>query len=129
MEEKTIICTVCPQGCHITVRAKNGAISSVEGFRCRRGEQYAKSEFTNPVRILTSTALVSGSDAPLVALRSNKPIPKELLMPCMKEIRALRLMAPIHSYDVLIPNILNTGADIVATGETFQLAENRGKCD
>lgn len=120
MEEKTIICTVCPQGCHITVCAKSGAISSAEGFRCRRGEQYAKSEFTNPVRILTSTALVSGSDTTLVALRSNKPIPKELLLPCMKEISALRLAAPVHRYDVLIPNILNTGADIVATGEAFR---------
>lgn len=120
MEEKIITCTVCPMGCAITVKGEGGTILSVTGHTCPRGERYARDEFVHPVRILTSTALVEGCAAgPLVAVRSNKPIPKELQAACMKEIHALRLSVPVRRYDVLIENILSTGADIVATGEAL----------
>ncbi|MCI6640705.1 MAG: DUF1667 domain-containing protein [Pygmaiobacter massiliensis] len=120
MEEKLITCTVCPMGCRITVKGEGEKIVSVEGYTCPRGEQYARNEFVHPVRILTSTALVEGSaSGPLVAVRSDKPLPKELLFDCMKEIHALHLTAPVHRKDVLIENILNTGVNIVATGEAL----------
>ena len=119
MEEKEITCTVCPQGCRIIVRHENGNITSIKGYTCYRGEEYARNEFIKPVRILTSTALVDGSGTPLVALRSNKPIPKDMLLHCMNAIYGLKLTAPVRRYDILIPNILNTGADIVATGEAL----------
>lgn len=118
--EKIITCTVCPMGCRITVKGEGERIDSVEGYTCPRGEQYARAEFVHPVRILTSTALVEGCAAgPLVAVRSSKPVPKELLAGCMEQIHALKLATPVHRYDVLIPNILGTGADIVATGEAL----------
>jgi CxxC motif-containing protein len=115
--EKEITCTVCPMGCRITVCGEGEVIRSVKGYTCARGEQYARSEFVHPVRILTSTALVSGSNEPLVAVRSNRPLPKELLMNCMKKIHMLHLQAPVYRYQVLIPNIMDTGVDIVASGE------------
>lgn len=115
--EKEITCTVCPMGCRITVCGEGEVIHSVKGYICARGEQYARSEFVHPVRILTSTALVSGSSEPLVAVRSNRPLPKELLMNCMKKIHTLHLQAPVYRYQVLIPNIMDTGVDIVASGE------------
>ncbi|WP_312692239.1 DUF1667 domain-containing protein [Caproiciproducens sp.] len=116
MQEKKIICTVCPIGCNITVRGGGEQIKSMEGFGCKRGEAYARSEFIHPVRILTSTAKVEGCKIPLVPVRSSKPVPKELLFKCMNEIRGLYVKAPVHRYDVLIPNILETGVDIVASG-------------
>ena len=116
MSEKKITCIVCPVGCEIIVRGEGETISAIEGNDCKRGESYARSEFVHPVRILTSTAKVSNSNTPLVAVRSSKPIPKELLLDCMKEIRKLDLKAPVKRYDVLIPHILGTDADIVATG-------------
>ena len=91
-------------------------INSMEGFTCKRGEEYACSEFVHPVRILTSTAKVEGNCVPLVPVRSTKPIPKELLFQCMDEIRKLNVKAPVNRYDLLIPNILGTDIDIVATG-------------
>lgn len=115
--EKDIICTVCPTGCTIHVvgdEKKN--ITSTEGYTCPRGKAYAEAEFTAPVRTLTSTVLVEGGDSILVAVRSAKPLPKEKVMDCMKEIHALHVKAPVQCGDVLIPNILGTGVDIVATG-------------
>ena len=69
------------------------------------------------MRILTSTVKVSSSNVPLVAVRTNKPIPKELLFRGMEEVRKIEAVFPVERGDVIIPNILDTGADIIATGE------------
>ena len=53
--EKLIICTVCPQGCRITVTGEGEKIESVTGFTCPRGETYARQEFVCPMRILTGS--------------------------------------------------------------------------
>lgn len=120
MTEKIITCITCPIGCAITVRGKKEEIVSIEGNQCVRGEEYARNEFINPMRILTTTIKVIGSDQPLVAVRSDKPIPRKMLMACMKEIVKAEVSAPVKRYDVLILNILNTGANIVATGEVLK---------
>jgi Uncharacterized protein with conserved CXXC pairs len=127
MEEKKIICIICPIGCNITVRGEAGIIESMEGYTCKRGEEYAQNEFTHPVRILTSTIKVESGNTPLVPIRSNKPVPKELIFDCMKLIRNHRIAAPVHSHDVLIPDIMGTGIDIIATGSVEQegLCQNR----
>lgn len=116
MQEKKITCIVCPIGCNITVCGEGDKIECIKGFTCKRGEEYARNEFINPVRILTSTVKVEGANIPLVPVRSNKPIPKQLLFKCMEEIRKLNVKAPVHRYDIMISDILGTGADIVATG-------------
>lgn len=117
MIEKDIICTICPTGCVIHVTGDEKSIASIEGFSCKRGEAYGKSEFLAPVRTLTSTVKVEGSTYPLVACRSNGPLPKDKVLDCMKEIHALTVTAPVTRGQVLIPNILGTGIDIVATGQ------------
>lgn len=114
--KKEIICTVCPMGCHITVEGENDKITSITGNTCKRGEQYATTEFIHPVRILTTTIKTDSEANPLVPVRSEKPVPKEKMMECMEVIRKTQAKTPIHVYDVLIENICNTGINIVATG-------------
>ena len=116
MAEKRITCIICPQGCDIIVDGDGKQIRSMTGQACKRGETYATDEFIRPLRILTSTVKVSGP-VPLVAVRTNKPVPKEMLFRCMEEIRKVQAKLPVKRGDVLISNILDTGADLVATGE------------
>jgi CxxC motif-containing protein len=117
--EKRITCITCPLGCEISVIGEGAEIQSMSGQGCKRGEEYARNEFIHPLRILTSTVKVSGSTVPLAAIRTSKPIPKELLFPGMEEIRKLRTEAPVKRGEILLPNILGTGADIVVTGEAL----------
>ena len=117
MVEKIITCITCPIGCDITVRGTSGEISYLNGHQCTRGDMYARNEFTHPARILTTTVKINGSYCPLISVRSDSPIPQELLMQCMVEIKGKVVCAPICRYDIIIPNILGTGANIVATGE------------
>lgn len=115
--KKDIICTVCPMGCVITVEGDNGIIDSIEGYTCPRGKNYAENEFVSPVRILTSTAKISGAKTPLVAVRSKSPVPKDKLFDCMAEIRKLCLEAPVSRGDVLIENVCGTGVDIISSAD------------
>lgn len=114
--KKEIICTVCPMGCRITVEGEGETIFSITGNTCKRGEQYASTEFCHPVRILTTTIRTDNEKNPLIPVRSEKPIPKEKVMDCMDVIRAQKAKTPIHTYDVLVENICDTGINIVATG-------------
>ncbi len=112
---KEIICTVCPRGCHIQVEGDGENVKSLSGNACKRGETYANAEYAHPVRILTTTVKLAGEAYGLLPVRSSKPIPKELQGACMEEIRKVEVARPIARYDVIIENILGTGADIVAT--------------
>ena len=57
---KHIICTVCPRGCEMEVEESNGIIR-VEKNGCPRGETYAKTEYTCPVRLFTSFVRRTGT--------------------------------------------------------------------
>ena len=113
--KKEIICTVCPRGCHIQVEGEGEKILSVEGQGCKRGLEYASTEFAHPVRILTTTVKMAGIRNDLLPVRSSKPLPKEKLFECMQVIRAAEITLPVALHDVIIPNICGTGVDIVAT--------------
>jgi len=117
MTEKIITCITCPIGCNIIVRGAGEEIFYMEGYQCKRGEEYARNEFVHPVRILTTTVKVEGADCPLIPVRSDKPVPQELLMQCMEKIKDVVVESPVFRYDVIIPDILGTGANIMSTGE------------
>lgn len=113
--EKEIICTVCPMGCHITVTGEGDRIDSISGYTCKRGEAYGRQEFAHPVRILTSTVKLEGADQPLLPVRSEKPVPKELLFTCMDILKKTVVKAPVKRYDVIVKDIAGCGVDIVAS--------------
>lgn len=60
MERKTLTCICCPIGCTIEAELEGNHVLSVRGNSCPRGEKYAKSELSNPVRTLTSTVGAHG---------------------------------------------------------------------
>ena len=117
MTEKNITCTVCPRGCLISVSAEGDEIVSVRGNSCPRGEKYARAEFICPVRTLTSSVRIKGSFEPLLPVRTAVPIPKADHFRCMEIIRRAVFNAPIEDHQVLIRNIADTGADLVACTE------------
>ena len=60
METRELTCIGCPMGCALTVELDANEVVSVTGHTCKRGEDYAKKEVTNPTRIVTSTVRVEG---------------------------------------------------------------------
>ena len=115
--EKEIICTVCPRGCHITVVGEGEKILSINGYGCKRGQQYAETEFVNPVRILTTTVKIDGKENDLLPVRSDKPIPKSKMFDCMEIIKKIKVKQPIKMHQIIVSDICKTGVNIVATKE------------
>ncbi|MBR5157124.1 MAG: DUF1667 domain-containing protein [Clostridia bacterium] len=113
--KKEIICTVCPRGCHILVEGDEKSVFSAEGYSCKRGLEYANTEYLSPVRILTTTVKISGIDGDLLPVRSAKPLPKDKLSECMDIIKKTEVKLPVKRYDTVIADICGTGTDIVAT--------------
>ena len=115
--EKLVICTVCPQGCRITVTGEGSTITSVTGFTCARGESYARQEFVCPMRILTGSVRASEGAEPLLPVRSAERIPRDKIPECMKILRTVRVKAPAKIHTTVVKDILGTGVDIVSCAE------------
>ncbi len=116
MEKANFICTKCPMGCNLTVSNINDNIS-VEGNTCKVGEKYGISEYTNPVRtITTSIKCKTSSGVKMISVKTNDDIPKSKLFECLAEIKKIELTNDnIVIGDILIQNILNLGVDVVVT--------------
>lgn len=115
IKEKNIVCINCPKGCRIKVEAEGDHIKNISGYKCKEGKKYAREEFINPTRILPATVKVINGEYPLVPVKTDQPIPKDLLLTAMKVIAGRKVEAPIEVGDILIANILGTGVDLVAT--------------
>ena len=117
---RTLTCIVCPKGCELTVTfGCAGEIEKIDGYTCKRGEEYARNECTHPVRTVTST--VKTESGRTVAVKTAAPIPKELIFEAMKKINAVRIpdTQDISIGDVIIPNVCGTDVSVVATSKVF----------
>lgn len=117
METRNLTCIGCPLGCQIEVKIDNGAVVSVTGNTCPRGEAYARGEVTNPKRIVTSTVRVYGSrtGAVTVSCKTKGPVPKKKIFDCIRDIKGLSVPAPVHIGDVIRSDAAGTGIDFIAT--------------
>ena len=111
--KKDLTCIVCPKGCQLTAETDADGKIKVSGHTCKRGEEYAISECTHPMRTLTTTAPVEGGG--VVPVKTNAPVPKELLFQCMDEINKAVVPKGTPLGFTVIKNIFGTGADVVTT--------------
>lgn len=109
--KKNLTCIVCPMGCPLEVTIEDNKVISVSGNTCKRGEDYAVSECTNPVRTVTTT--IKTTEGVCVPVKTNKPIPKCEMMKLVNLIANTKISLPINIGDVIISDVY--GADVVAT--------------
>ena len=139
---KTITCIICPNGCLLSAdvsepgtdapvtgaenpRSIDSPVtgtgcprvidSPVTGAGCPRGEAYFIQEITDPRRTLTSSVLVKGGELPLCSVRLTDPVPIARIPDVMKEIRKMKVEAPLESGTVLIRDVLGLGSDVITT--------------
>ena len=113
MATRNMTCIVCPMGCQLQVELDGDQVVSVSGNTCPRGKQYAIDECTRPMRTITSTARTENGE--VIPVKTNRTIPKELMFECMKELNKAVVKLPARVGDVVIANVLGTGADVVVT--------------
>lgn len=101
---------MCPMGCHLNV-VIDGDDISVSGNICNRGPIFVKEELTCPKRTVTTSVKTKQG---VKACKTTKPIPKELIFDCVREIEKLRL-DHVEFGQIIIKNVLGTDADVVVT--------------
>lgn len=114
MEKRELTCIGCPMGCSLMVTLENAAVTTVEGNICKRGDEYARREVIAPTRMLTTTLPVLGGDRATVAVKTKGEVPKSVLMDCARALRDAKVTAPVKAGDIVYPNILGTGIDVIA---------------
>jgi len=97
------------------IRSKDGKVTSVIGNACPKGIKYAEEEFVNPLRILPTTVKVIDGELPLVSVKTEKAIPKKLLLEAMAEIAEMEVKAPVKIGQVIKEDLLGTGVSLAAT--------------
>lgn len=109
---KEFVCIICPNGCHVTIDDKG----NIRGNSCPRGAVYVKQESTHPLRTVTSTAKIIGSDKyRVIPCKTENAIPKEKIFDCMREINKVAVKLPIKLHQILIKNVCGTGVNVITT--------------
>lgn len=118
---KKIRCIICPTGCEILVKAQPDGTQVFEGYTCNRGLEYAKQEFYEPKRILTTTIRVENGFLPLIPVRTDKPILKDKLNDALREIAKVKVKTPIKRGQILIEHILGLEANVIASRDLIEV--------
>ena len=128
MGKDEVICTVCPNGCHLKVDVEHDY--RVTGNGCPKGKAYGKAEFTNPTRVVTSTVRLKrpeSSDSELSAaqdsnlydfripVKTTNPIPKTEIMNLMKFIDTIELEERPPIGTVIARDVLGLDSNIIVT--------------
>ena len=123
MRTVSLTCIGCPIGCQISVEMDGDNIISVNGNSCKIGDNYARKEVVNPMRIVTSSVAVLANKAdpkegnvkyPRVSVKTASDIPKDKIFDVMDEIKKTWAVAPVQIGDIILHNVAGTGVDVIA---------------
>ncbi|MCS7113614.1 MAG: DUF1667 domain-containing protein [Nitrososphaerota archaeon] len=112
--ERRLTCIVCPIGCIVTVRVSGDRLEA-SGYLCSRGLDYARQEALDPRRIAITVVKVRYGDIPVVSVKTDRPIPRRFVREVAKLAAYIEAEAPIELGQILLEDILGTGANLVAT--------------
>lgn len=111
----SLLCTSCPFGCQLEAEHNEDTIFQVGGNRCKKGLEYAEKEIFDPQRIITTTVSISNAIISLVPVKTDRSIAKQLSFKVIECASKIQLNAPVKIGDMVIENILGTGANLVVT--------------
>ena len=117
LDPKAIVCIVCPKGCVMKVDREEDGTITVTGNSCPRGEAFALQELTAPKRTICSTVRTAFPDTPVLPVRVSTDIPKDRIFDVMNAINDVCVTTPVKRGDVLIRDVLGTGADVIVTSD------------
>jgi CxxC motif-containing protein len=110
------LCIGCPLGCRLEVEEDaDDNIVEVRGWSCKKGEKYATQEHTDPRRMVTTTVRILNGRWAKLPVRTSEPVPKNQVVDVCRILQSVTVAAPVKMGDVIVSNVLETGADIVAS--------------
>lgn len=98
------------------VETKDGEII-VHGNKCKRGQRFAQSELTCPVRTFSTTVRTAWEEVPVLPVRVSADVPKDQIFDIMNEINQTIVTEPVGRGDAVISDVLGSGADVIVTSD------------
>ena len=115
VKAKEYTCIGCPIGCPLQLVHKGSKITEISGYECDRGAKYAKQEFTDPRRELSTTVEIVRGRLKRLPVKVTEPIEKGRILEAARKIHNFQVKAPVKLGQVLIKDILGQkGIDVVA---------------
>ena len=115
-EIRELTCIRCPIGCPLRLEHEGNTIIEVSGNECQRGAKYARQEFVEPRRSLSTTVAVVGGRLARLPVKTVRSVRKEQQLQAVREIHRLRVQPPVRIGQVLIEDLLGEpGMQVVAT--------------
>ena len=111
----TMLCITCPVGCALEVEHDGETSTRVEGNACQRGLDYAKTELTDPRRMIATTVRVLDGVHPLLPVYTESPLPKGLIFALLADLRRVVMQAPVRMGQIIVHNALGTGVNVLAS--------------
>jgi CxxC motif-containing protein len=112
---KEYTCIGCPIGCPLQLVHRGDKITEISGYECDRGAKYAKQEFSDPRRELSTTVEIVGARWKRLPVKVTGPVEKGRILEAAREIHTLQVVAPVKLGQVLIEGFLGQkGIDVVA---------------
>ena len=120
MSIRELTCIGCPMGCQLTAVMDGSRVTEVTGNTCPRGREFAISEMTAPKRTICSTVRTAFPDAPVLPVRVSADIPKDRIFDVMDALKTVTVSERIGRGDVVIPDVLGLGVDVIATSSLLR---------
>lgn len=109
------LCIGCPLGCRLEVDAVDGEVVEVRGQSCKRGQEFAVQEHTDPRRFVTTTVRTVGGRWPRLPVKTADSVPKGRVVDVARALHEVTLEAPVAMGAVVLADVVGTGVDVVAT--------------
>ena len=120
---KELVCIVCPRSCRMTITSEGDELV-VTGNTCKRGKEFAINEMTDPRRTVCTTVRTSFPAVPVLPVRVSGAIPKNKIFDLMHEVNRITVSKRIGREEVVVPNILDLGVDLIATSNILKDENN-----
>ena len=117
--KRDLICITCPNSCRLSAELLDDGRITVTGNTCKRGEVFAENELKRPMRSLTTTVRTTFPQIPVLPVRTNGEIPKNMICHVMGILSGLRLNKKFRCGDVIIQDVAGTGCDVIATLDMY----------
>lgn len=111
-----MVCIVCPNGCRLQVDKTADGVT-VQGAKCKRGENFAVTELTCPTRSVTSSVKTTVAGYPVLSVRTDGEIPKEKISEFIRKLSQFTLDKKVPIGTILIKNVCGTGVNVITTTE------------
>lgn len=120
---KELVCIVCPRSCRMTITSEGDELVVI-GNTCKRGKEFAVNEMTDPRRTVCTTVRTSFPNVPVLPVRVSGAIPKNRIFDLMREVNRITVSKRIGREEVVVPNILDLGVDLIATSNILKDENN-----